>query len=126
MEKFDVRAPQSGESTPASQLSGGNQQKLVIARALSFPHSVVIAADPTRGLDVAASQFVHAQLRKAAGNGAGVLLISTDLDEIFALSHRIGVLFEGRLLPDENLLSSSVGREEIGALMGGIEARKTA
>jgi len=126
MKKFDVRAPQTKESTPASQLSGGNQQKLVIARALSFPHSVVIAADPTRGLDVAASQFVHAQLRQAAENGTGVLLISADLDEIFALANRIGVLYEGRLLPDKNLLSSSVSREEIGALMGGIEARKIA
>ena len=121
MEKFDVRTPQSQENTRASQLSGGNQQKLVIARALSFPHSVVIAADPTRGLDVAAAQFVHTQLSKAAAEGAGVLLISTDLDEIFALSDRIGVLYEGQLLPHGDLLTNSARREEVGALMGGIE-----
>jgi simple sugar transport system ATP-binding protein len=119
MKKFDVRAPQAQENAPASQLSGGNQQKLVIARALSFPHSVVVAADPTRGLDVAATQFVHQQLKNAAQEGAGVLLISTDLDEILALSDRIGVLYEGRLLPNAELLPRTASREEIGKLMGG-------
>lgn len=120
MEKFDVRAPASAESTPAAQLSGGNQQKLVIARALSFPHSVVIASDPTRGLDVAASQFVHEQLREAAAQGAGLLLISTDLDEVLSLSDRIGVLYEGKLLPEEGLLARDASRELIGSLMGGV------
>jgi ABC-type uncharacterized transport system ATPase subunit len=119
MESFDVRAPQTQEITPASQLSGGNQQKLVIARALSFPHTAVIAADPARGLDVAATQFVHRQLKTAAREGAGVLLISTDLDEVLALSDRIGVLYEGRLLPAGNLLPRGTEREEIGKLMGG-------
>src|SRR5690606_11173349 len=103
MEKFDVRAPGNSENATASQLSGGNQQKLVIARALSFPHRVVIASDPTHGLDVAATRFAHDQLRQAAAAGAGVLLISTDLDEVLALSHRIGVLYEGHLLPGVEL-----------------------
>jgi simple sugar transport system ATP-binding protein len=119
MQKFDVRAPRGDGSTPAAQLSGGNQQKLVIARALSFPHAIVIAADPTRGLDIAATQFVHEQLQDAAKNGAGVLLVSSDLDEILALAHRIGVVYEGRLLPSENLLPRGTDRETIGALMGG-------
>jgi simple sugar transport system ATP-binding protein len=119
MKKFDVRAPQTQENALASQLSGGNQQKLIIARALSFPHTAVVAADPARGLDFAATHFVHQQLRKAAHEGAGVLLISTDLDEVLELSDRIGALYEGRLLPGENLLPHNTPREEIGKLMGG-------
>lgn len=124
IQKFDVRSPRGDGITPAVQLSGGNQQKLVIARALSFPHTVVIAADPTRGLDIAATQFIHSQLRNAAANGAGILLVSSDLDEILALSHRIGVMFEGQLLPDKNLLSHNTDRETIGALMGGFRINK--
>jgi simple sugar transport system ATP-binding protein len=124
MGKFDVRAPRGDGSTPAAQLSGGNQQKLVVARALSFPHAIVIAADPTRGLDIAATQFVHEQLQNAAESGAGVLLVSSDLDEILALAHRIGVLYEGRLLPNENLLPRGTDRETIGALMGGLEVSR--
>lgn len=121
MAKFDVRAPDSAEYSQAAQLSGGNQQKLVIARALSFPHKFVVASDPTRGLDVAASRFVHRQLQEAAAAGAGVLLISTDLDEIFTLCDRIGVLYNGRLLPDDpNLLPKETPREVVGSLMGGI------
>jgi simple sugar transport system ATP-binding protein len=119
MQQFDVRAPATAERTITENLSGGNQQKVVIARALALPHAVVVAADPTRGLDVGASEFVHEQLRRAAASGAGVLLISTDLDEILHLSDRIGVLYEGRLLPHGDLLPASVEREAIGALMGG-------
>lgn len=118
MGEFDVRTPVTAERSKARQLSGGNQQKLVIARALSFAHQVVVAADPTRGLDVGAAQFVHEQLR-AAADRTGVLLISTDLDEVLQLSDRIGVLYEGRLLPGPELLPADTSREAIGALMGG-------
>ncbi len=117
MTRFDVRAPQTQEHSLARQLSGGNQQKLLIARALQFRHGVVVAADPTRGLDIGAANFVHQQLRIAAQNGASVLLISTDLDEVLALSNRVGVLYGGRLLPDENGVSPQ-SRDEIGRLMG--------
>jgi simple sugar transport system ATP-binding protein len=85
----------------------------------SFRTGAVVAADPTRGLDIGATRFVHAQLREAAARGAAVLLISTDLDEVLALSDRIGVLYEGRLLPGEELLPCTVGRDKLGALMGG-------
>jgi len=119
MERFDVRAPAAKEYCFAGQLSGGNQQKLIIARALSFPHAAVLAVDPTRGLDVAAARFVHDELRAAAFSGAAVLLVSTDLDEVLALSDRIGVLYEGRLLPAEKLLPANASRETLGALMGG-------
>ncbi len=128
MTRYDVRAPQTGERTRARDLSGGNQQKLVIARALEFAHGAVVAADPTRGLDIGASRFVHAQLRKAARNGAAVLLVSTDLDEVLSLCDRVGVLYEGRLSPDELLSPDENGqfdRERIGALMGGKQTAKS-
>jgi general nucleoside transport system ATP-binding protein len=119
--RFDVRVPAQQERASASQLSGGNQQKLVIARALSFHPGAVVAADPSRGLDVGATRFVHDQLRASADSGTPVLLISTDLDEILHLSDRIGVLYEGRLLPNDDLLPAGTPREIIGALMGGSE-----
>jgi simple sugar transport system ATP-binding protein len=123
MKQFDVRAPATRERTPAANLSGGNQQKVVLARALSFPHKVVVAVDPARGLDVGATQFVHEQLRAASTRGAAVLLISTDLDEVLQLSDRIGVLYEGRLLPHDHLLPAGVSREVVGSLMGGQRLR---
>jgi simple sugar transport system ATP-binding protein len=83
----------------------------------------VVAADPTRGLDIGATWFVHEQLRAAAAGGAAILLISTDLDEVLQLSDRIGVLYEGSLLPDENLLPAGISREVIGSLMGGQRLR---
>lgn len=118
MAQFDIRAPATMEKTPVRKLSGGNQQKIVIARALALGNGAIVAADPTRGLDVGASQFVHAQLRQAAQNGRAVLVVSSDLDEILGLCDRVGVLFEGRLLPHGELLENP-SREEIGALMGG-------
>jgi simple sugar transport system ATP-binding protein len=120
MQRYDVRSPATRERTLAAQLSGGNQQKLVIARALEPLPSVLVAAEPTRGLDVGAAQFVHEQLRRAAANGCAVLLISTDLDEVLQLSDRIGVLYCGRLLPGSELLPATATRETIGALMGGV------
>lgn len=119
MQRFDVRAPATAERSLAANLSGGNQQKVVIARALSFAPRIVVAADPTRGLDVGAAAFVHEQLRAAAESGVAVLLVSTDLDEVLSLSDRIGALYEGRLLPSPELLPRGAERERIGALMGG-------
>ena len=121
MARFDVRSPATKEKTLAARLSGGNQQKMVIARALSFAPSAVIAVDPARGLDVGAGQFVHENLRRVADEGTPVLLISTDLDEVLHLSDRIGVLYEGKLLPNDNLLPAGTPREQIGALMGGAD-----
>jgi simple sugar transport system ATP-binding protein len=120
MQQYDVRSPATRERALAAQLSGGNQQKLVIARALEPLPSVLVAAEPTRGLDVGAAHFVHEQLRRAAANGCAVLLISTDLDEVLQLSDRIGVLYCGRLLPGSELLPATSTREMIGALMGGV------
>jgi len=121
IEQFDVRTPFAAaraDRALASQLSGGNAQKVVLARALSTGAPVVVAADPTRGLDIHAARFVHAQLRAAATRGAAVLLITSDLDEALQLGDRLGALYDGRVLPDE-LLPGGATRECVGALMGG-------
>jgi general nucleoside transport system ATP-binding protein len=92
---FDVRCP--GPDAPLRLLSGGNIQKLLLARALAGSRKLILANQPTRGLDVGATGEVHERLREAARGGAGVLLISEDLDEIFALSNRIAVMHGGQL-----------------------------
>ena len=95
IEAYEIKAP--GPATQADHLSGGNLQKLVLAREFSDRVKVLVAASPTRGLDVAAVQTVHSHLIEAARTGAAVLLLSEDLDEILALNDRIVVIYEGRL-----------------------------
>ena len=115
--EFDVRASGGGASAPAASLSGGNQQKVVIARALSQRPRVIVAVNPTRGLDVGAIAFVHAALRRAQDGGAAVVLISTELDEVLALSSsRVAVLFAGRFA---GIVPPTEKRETFGLLMGG-------
>jgi ABC-type uncharacterized transport system ATPase subunit len=113
--RYGVRGAQP--ATPARQLSGGNLQKVVLAREFSADPRVLVAASPTRGLDVGAIETVHAYLREVAGVGLAVLLISEDLDEILALAHRIVVMYEGTLVGE--LDAATAGVEEIGLLMGG-------
>ena len=115
MRAFDVRAPTP--DTPAAALSGGNQQKLIIARELHREPDALLAVQPTRGLDVGAIEFVHKQLVAERDKGRGVLLISFDLDEVMDVSDRILVLSEGRIVG--NFLSGTVTRTELGLLMGG-------
>jgi len=117
IQRYDVRA--SGPDVPARQLSGGNLQKIVLAREFSGEPVVLVAASPTRGLDVAAIQTVHAYLRDAAEGGVGVLLISEDLDEIRALADRIAVMYEGVVVGERNAETATV--EELGLLMAGGE-----
>jgi ABC-type uncharacterized transport system ATPase subunit len=107
----------SGPHAQARQLSGGNLQKVVLAREFSGRPSLLIAASPTRGLDVGAIETVHAYLRDAAVDGLGVLLISEDLDEILALSDRIAVMYEGVILGEFD--TGEADLEEIGLLMAG-------
>jgi simple sugar transport system ATP-binding protein len=114
MERYDVRA--SGLDQPADTLSGGNQQKIVIARALHKEPKLLVALNPTRGLDVGATRYVHDQLRAQRERGAAVLLISTELEEVLALSDRVAVLYEGRFT---GTVSLDTSREELGLLMGG-------
>jgi general nucleoside transport system ATP-binding protein len=96
MERFDIRAP--GPTTRTSDLSGGNIQKVLLARELATEPDVIVAASPTRGLDVGAIEFVRGLLADRRAQGAGVLMISEDLDEILALSDRIVVLYDGRIV----------------------------
>jgi simple sugar transport system ATP-binding protein len=112
--EFDIRVADPRQ--PAASLSGGNQQKIVIARALFHEPDLLIAVNPTRGLDIGATGYVHAQLRRARARGAAILLISTELDEVLALSDRVGVLYEGRLM---DILPPDAPRQTLGLLMGG-------
>jgi simple sugar transport system ATP-binding protein len=115
MQGFDVRAP--GPDVPARTLSGGNQQKLIIARELQREPDVVLAIQPTRGLDVGAIEFVHRQLINARDRGKAVLVLSFDLDEVLDLSDRLNVLYQGRIVGD--FVNGEVSRTELGLLMGG-------
>ena len=117
IQRYRVHAP--GVHARARDLSGGNLQKLVLGREFSGKPRVLIAASPTRGLDVGAIETVHAYLRQAAGEGVGVLLISEDLDEILALADRIVVVYEGELTGEFDPGTSTV--EEIGLAMAGGE-----
>jgi general nucleoside transport system ATP-binding protein len=117
IEKYDVRT--AGPEAPAWQLSGGNLQKVVLAREFSGEPVVLVAAAPTRGLDVAGIETVHSYLRDAAASGVGVLLISEDLDEILALADRVAVMYEGRVIGERRVGDATV--EELGLLMAGGE-----
>jgi general nucleoside transport system ATP-binding protein len=113
--RYDVRG--GGPDLPARQLSGGNLQKVVLAREFEGDPRVLVVASPTRGLDVAAIETVHRYLREAATSGVGVLLISEDLDEILALADRVAVIFEGAVIGERDAGEATV--EEIGLLMAG-------
>jgi ABC-type uncharacterized transport system ATPase subunit len=113
--RYDVKAP--GPDTPVRNLSGGNLQKLVLGREFEGEPHVLVAGQPTRGLDVGAIETVHTYLRQAAANGVAVLLFSEDLDEIRALADRIVVMYEGALVGELEAASASV--DEIGLLMAG-------
>src|SRR5205814_6476711 len=93
---FDIRP--ADPTLPARALSGGNQQKVVIAREMGRDFLVLIAAQPTRGVDVGAIEFIHGQLRRAREQGKGILLISADLVEILALADRVAVMYGGRIV----------------------------
>jgi general nucleoside transport system ATP-binding protein len=115
LQEFDVRG--GGPTTRGGSLSGGNQQKVVIAREVSRDPSVLIAAQPTRGLDVGAIEFVHRRLVEQRDAGKAVLLVSLELEEIVSLSDRILVLYEGRIVAE---FPPDVSEEELGfAMVGG-------
>ena len=115
IEDYDVKTP--SHSTPARNLSGGNLQKVVLAREFSADPNVVIACQPTRGLDVGAIETVHAYLRDAASRGVGIILVSEDLDELLALADRIAVMYEGTIAGELDAGAATVA--EIGLLMAG-------
>ena len=102
---------------PANTLSGGNQQKAIIARELSADSRLLLASQPTRGVDIGATEFIYTQLVKAKSEGRAVLLVSADLDEILSLSDRIGVMFEGRIIKE--FTRSEATKETVGFYMMG-------
>jgi simple sugar transport system ATP-binding protein len=115
VKEFDVRTPSI--ILPAQTLSGGNQQKLIVAREFSRPIKLLVAAQPTRGLDVGSVEYIHSQIVQKRDNGVAVLLISVELDEIMALSDRIAVMYEGRIVGTVD--ADKVTREELGLMMAG-------
>ncbi|MBC58535.1 MAG: heme ABC transporter ATP-binding protein [Confluentimicrobium sp.] len=119
-EDFDVRTPSVFES--AGHLSGGNQQKLVVARELSREITLVVAGQPTRGLDVGSIEYIHKRLVEARDTGDGVLIISSELDEIMALSDRILVMFKGRVVAEFDATQGAVDKGAVGLAMAGAAA----
>jgi len=115
MQDYDVRA--TDPDTPARTLSGGNQQKLIIAREMYRDPDVLLAIQPTRGLDVGAIEFVHRQIINARDKGKAVMVLSFDLDEVLDLSDRLVVLYQGRIVGSYQ--AGQVSRTELGLLMGG-------
>ena len=117
IETFDVRTP--GPLTPGGSLSGGNQQKMVVAREFSRPSKLLIAAQPTRGIDVGSIEFIHRQIVNKRDEGVAVLLVSSELDEIMALSDRIAVMYKGEII--DIVPRAAATRENIGLLMAGVK-----
>ena len=118
IEDFDIHT--AGPDAPFWSLSGGNQQRVVLARELSYSPKVLVASQPTRGLDVGAIEWMTDRLRQVANSGVGVLLISNELEEILQLSDRVVVLFRGRIIGEMD--RADVDLEELGLLLGGAEA----
>jgi len=110
--------------TPVKYLSGGNQQKLMVGREVAARPKVIIAFEPTHGLDVAATEYIRSLLLRLRDEGKAILLVSTDLDEVLQLSDRVAVMYEGEVMatgrPEEFTL------EELGLLMGGVRCRAKA
>ncbi len=115
---FDVRTP--GVMTAASNLSGGNQQKMVVARELGHEIALLVAAQPTRGLDVGSIEFIHNRIIEQRDSGVAVLLVSAELDEIMALSDRILVMYKGEFIGE--VAAAVATREQLGLLMAGVAA----
>ena len=112
--EFDVRTPSA--ALPAGSLSGGNQQKVILARELGREHKVLIASQPTRGLDVGSIEFVHRRIVEQRDHGLAVLIVSSELDEIYALADRIAVMYEGKIT---GFRDPDVPAAELGRLMAG-------
>jgi simple sugar transport system ATP-binding protein len=114
---FGIAAP--SVETQAKNLSGGNQQKLIVGRELSSNPHLLVAHQPTRGLDVGSTEYIQSLIVKARNEGRGVLLVSADFDEVLDLSDRILVMYEGRIIGE---LKRGAGIEELGRLLGGVGA----
>ncbi len=114
IDEFDIRTEDM--NTPVSALSGGNQQKVVVAREFSRDLKALVASQPTRGVDVGSIEFIHKRIVEERDRGTAVVIVSTELDEIFALSDRIAVMYDGRIV---GTVTPDIPREEIGLMMAG-------
>ena len=115
IEEFDVRTPSA--TTMVKKLSGGNQQKVVVARELSRDLKLFVAAQPTRGVDVGSIEFIHERIIQTRDSGIPVVIISTELDEVFSLADRIAVMYRGKIV---GIVPPTTSREHIGQMMAGI------
>ncbi|HEX5406679.1 MAG TPA: ABC transporter ATP-binding protein, partial [Pseudonocardiaceae bacterium] len=115
VDEFDIRTPSIDAS--ASTLSGGNQQKVVLAREMSRPLKLFVASQPTRGVDVGAQEFIHRRIVAERDNGTPVVIVSTELDEVLALADRIAVMYRGRII---GVLPGGASRDAVGLMMAGV------
>jgi simple sugar transport system ATP-binding protein len=122
IEAFDIRPP--SKELPARALSGGNQQKVVIAREMGRSFTILLASQPTRGVDVGAIEFIHSQLREARAAGRAVLLISAELKEILALADRVAVMYRGKLT--KVMPVAQADEETLGQYMTGTRSESAA
>ena len=116
IEKFDVRPP-NGWLT-AKSFSGGNQQKIVVAREIERNPDLLLVGQPTRGVDIGAIEFIHKQIVALRDQGKAILLVSVELEEIFSLSDRIAVMFDGHIMGER--LPAETDEKELGLLMAGV------
>jgi len=114
IDEFDIRT--ESMNSPVSSLSGGNQQKVVVAREFSRPLKVLVASQPTRGVDVGSIEFIHKQLIEKRDSGTAIIVVSTELDEIFAIADRIAVMYDGRIV---GTVTPDIARADIGLMMAG-------
>ncbi|MGD2051768.1 MAG: heme ABC transporter ATP-binding protein, partial [Acidimicrobiia bacterium] len=115
IEQYDVRTP--SVDIPVSTLSGGNQQKVIVAREFSRDVHLVIASQPTRGLDVGSIEYIHKRIVQQRDQGAAVIIVSTELDEVMALSDRILVMYRGGIVAERRPVETT--NAELGLFMAG-------
>jgi simple sugar transport system ATP-binding protein len=120
IQDFEIKTPSRG--TPLRNLSGGNIQKLILARELSRKPGVLIAAQPTRGVDIGSTEYIHQRLVEQRAEGTATLLISEDLDEVRSLSDRIAVIYEGEIMGVVARGEATV--EQLGMMMAGVPKRE--
>jgi simple sugar transport system ATP-binding protein len=120
MDRFEIQA--TGPNAPAKSLSGGNQQKLIVGRELAKNPAIVVASQPTRGLDIGAAKYIRDLLVEMRNNGRAILLVSADLDEVLALVDRLAIMYEGRFMTE--CAPTDLNRQQIGMLMGGVERKE--
>ena len=119
MQKFDVRPPDPWLA--AKNFSGGNQQKIVVAREIEQNPGLLLVGQPTRGVDIGAIEFIHNQIVALRDQGAAILLVSVELEEILSLSDRIAVMFDGQIMGER--LPDQTDAGELGLLMAGMNGR---